>query len=42
MIEFYIQVFNSVVYVKLCQLANTQWVEIARDGKTFQFVEVVY
>jgi hypothetical protein len=42
MIEFYIQVFNSVVYVKLCQLANTQWVEIAKDGKTFLFVEVVY
>jgi hypothetical protein len=38
MIEFYIQVFNSVVYVKLCQLANTQWVEIARDGKTFMSV----
>jgi hypothetical protein len=38
MIEFYIQVFNTVVYVKLCQLANTQWAEIARDGKIFQFV----
>ena len=42
MIEFYIQVFNTVVYVKLCQLANSQWVGIARDGKTFLFVEVVY
>jgi hypothetical protein len=40
--EFYIQFFNPVVYVKLCQVANTQWVEIARDGKTFLFVEVVY
>jgi hypothetical protein len=36
--EFYIQVLNSVVYVKLCQLANTQWAEIVRGGKIFKIL----